>query len=581
MQTTDINSRENKCDYSRAALINDRFDKILAKRHRAICWSKLIIGTGGSLLYLLSALSLLLGLTMIVGPVLAESFDPGTLFSSLGILYLYELGLLGAAILIVRCRNVTDDSVCLIVLMAIFLGVGGLALETVAHDSLSLALGCGLALLMLGAGKIWSIHRWLAPGMQKVVMAVIVLLLAYGYLGPVAFAEINCTGDRASLRTVWIAGWWILAIAGSILFIAAGLFPPGDAKNLETALPKQNEEKTSAIPFALTRAMGWVFVGVLLLTAVAHQLAVVYLFGNCGRMTGFSWSWVDLLPLASLALLLIVQYRRLFGYIWKAGDAVLLLLPALGILIGLNEGSLGDWPVLDFEILWHPTVLCALIASAIGWQAYQLKHEVPWAIAIFYVSLGVLSLNPSAVGDTASLLWLCSGLLLATGLTLITLRTKRMAWAVLAAATVGISVFASSNTQGPAMITHFSPMALALVAEAIAIWSMQLLFKEKFPARLARLAPIFLLLGMTLLFREYNPVIEMIMIAATGLLMGTAVWFRNHDRLTALMFAAVPLWQGWGIIRENIGYGCVLLAFFFLAIGVALSLRKGARAETG
>jgi len=553
------------------------------RRHRAgrgIAWSPLIAGNGASLLYLLSALSLLFGLTRIIGPVLAQSFDPAKLFPSLGVLYVYELSLLGAAVLIVRWRNVTDDAISLLVLMAVFLGVGGLALETVAHDSLPLALAFGLTLVVLGGGKLWAIRRWLAPGMGKVVTGVIVLVLAYGYLAPVGFAKLNSRVDGIGLRTGWLAGWWILVIAGTILYVAAGLCPSGDAWRCGAAVREPDGGDASPVPFARTRGMGWIFVAVLLVTAVGHQLAVAHVFDRGANSAGFPWSWPDLLPFASLALLLAVQYRRVFGCVWGRWDELLVLLPAFGIAVGLGAGWFGGGPGFNVQVLWHPAVLSALIAVAMACKAYRLKRNIPWAITILYASLAVLSLDPPAGGGVAKPFWLLSVLLFAGGLVLMAVVTRRVGWAVAAAVAVGGGVFASPVVQTAARTYAIHPWALALVTEAITLWVVYLVFPRTFPRVLARLAPVLFLLGTIWLFGEKSLALEVVVGVGPAVLMGAGVWWRSRDRVAAALYAGAPVWQGWRIIRANFGWGCVLLAFLLLA-GVAFSLRKGARARAG
>jgi hypothetical protein len=542
-------------------------------------WRRLISGKGASLLYLLSALSLLLGLARIIGPVLAESYDPAKLFLSLGVLYAYELSLLGAALLIVLWRNVTDDAVSLLVLVAAFMGIGGLALETVAYDNILLAFGCGLVLLALGGGKLWAIRRWLAPGMPWVVLSVVFLILAHGYLGPVAFAKLNCSLDGPELREAWLGGWWILAIAGGVLFVAAELYPSGDARHGDTTGRGQPGEGSSAVAFARTRGMGWVLVAVLLGTAAVHQLGVAHLFGHGEDPDGFPWSWSDLLPFAALAALLAVQYRRLFGCAWRRCDEALLALPALGIAAGLAGGSYQGPPELSAEVLAHPAVLSLLIAVAVAWKAWRLKRDVPWAIAISYAALAVLALDPLPGGGVDELFWMPSAAVLAAGMALMAVLTRRVGWALAAALAGGAGVFASPTAQAAARASTVAPFALGLIAEGIALWLVQLAFPRRCPRTLGRLAPLLLLVGLVGLFGDKAPALDVAVVVIAAVLMGAVAWLRSGDRAAAVLYAGAPAWQGWRLMRTSFAWGCVMLAFLLLAGGVALSLRKGARPE--
>jgi hypothetical protein len=81
--------------------------------------------TGGSIFYCLSALSIVYGITQIIGPPLAESSNIGDILPCVGVLNVYELALLAVLILVVVWRNVTDDAISLVVLIALFLVASG------------------------------------------------------------------------------------------------------------------------------------------------------------------------------------------------------------------------------------------------------------------------------------------------------------------------------------------------------------------------------------------------------------------------------------------------------------------------
>ena len=108
--------------------------------------------TGGSVVYCLSALSIIYGIGQIVGPELADSYDAKQTMPAVGVLNLYELCLLGALIFIVVWRKVTDDAISLVLLMALFLVGTGLTLGTVAPTCFTpcLIVGGGLRVAWCG-----------------------------------------------------------------------------------------------------------------------------------------------------------------------------------------------------------------------------------------------------------------------------------------------------------------------------------------------------------------------------------------------------------------------------------------------
>jgi len=542
-----------------------------------IDWRKLIVGNGGSLLYLVSALCLLAGLGQIIGPILAESHDTVKLFPSLGTLYLYELCLLAAALFIVRCKNVTDDAVVLLVLIAVFMGIGGLALETVASDDNGLALACGLLLLGAGAGKLWAIKRWLAPQLNRVVLGVVFVILACGYLGPVAFASFNVDRDELALRPGWLAGWWILALACAALYVTAEVLPRGDARRAGSGGGDSGDGGAEAaeVPFALTPGMGWVFVAVLLAMAVLHQMGLAHLAGNGEDPDGFPWSWFDLLPIAIFAVLLAVQYRRLFGCEWGRLDEVLMALPALGIAGSLQAGGVAGLPGLDWELLRHPAALSALICAAIGLKAWHTRRDLPWVMTIGYAALVALSFCPAAGGGVTGGCVLAAGIVLLFGLVVMVALTRKIEWAVAAAAFVGPAVFLSPIARETASVSWMFPVGLATIAQGVALWLVQLAFRRRCPRFLARLAPLMLLVGVASLFGVRNPAVDVALLVLATAGMGVLAWIRGGERMAALMYAGVPAWQGVQLMRASFGWGCVGLGFLLLAAGVVYSLRKG------
>jgi hypothetical protein len=101
--------------------------------------------TGGSVLYCLSALSIVYGITQMIGPPLAKSGALGDILPCVAVLNVYELALLAVLVLIVVWRNVTDDAISLVILVALFLVASGMTLGVVAPSGLDICLVIGFA----------------------------------------------------------------------------------------------------------------------------------------------------------------------------------------------------------------------------------------------------------------------------------------------------------------------------------------------------------------------------------------------------------------------------------------------------
>ncbi len=77
--------------------------------------------TGGSILYCLSALSIIYGISQVMGYQLVKSSELSQALPFILTLNIYELALLGVMVTIVLWRNVTDDAISLLILVALFL----------------------------------------------------------------------------------------------------------------------------------------------------------------------------------------------------------------------------------------------------------------------------------------------------------------------------------------------------------------------------------------------------------------------------------------------------------------------------
>ena len=106
--------------------------------------------TGGSILYCLSAASIIYGIGQIIGPSLAKSILLSQTLPCLFAINLYEIALLAVLVIIVRFRNVTDDAVSLLILIALFLVTSGLTLGTLTPGSPQACFYIGIICVGLG-----------------------------------------------------------------------------------------------------------------------------------------------------------------------------------------------------------------------------------------------------------------------------------------------------------------------------------------------------------------------------------------------------------------------------------------------
>ncbi len=76
-----------------------------------------LTATGGTLFYALSALSIVYGITQIIGPPLAKSSVLGDILPCVLVLNAYELALFAVLMTLVLWRHITGDTISLVVLV--------------------------------------------------------------------------------------------------------------------------------------------------------------------------------------------------------------------------------------------------------------------------------------------------------------------------------------------------------------------------------------------------------------------------------------------------------------------------------
>lgn len=171
---------------------------------------------GGSLLYSLSALSLICGLAKIIGPVLASEEALSRTLPCIAALNAYELLLLGVLLRIILWHNALRDAVTLVALVAVFLVASGITLATVANDAPATMLGVAILCLLLAAGKIFAMRHWLPLNMGYTILAGWLILLAWTFLAPALMAHAAQVRSAYAFQ-IWNAGWLVIILGGATL----------------------------------------------------------------------------------------------------------------------------------------------------------------------------------------------------------------------------------------------------------------------------------------------------------------------------------------------------------------------------
>ncbi len=509
--------------------------------------------TGGSLLFALSALSILFGLYRIIGPVMSQSGALDETLPCLGALHGYELALLGVLLAIVLLRGILRDGVTLAVLIGVFLMANGIALATIANDAPRVAFGLGLASVVLAGAKLALLRRPVGMPLPGLLLAGAFLLVLWSFLVPPVLADLlrDVLPGSPAMRSAWQAGWWVM-LAGVACFYAQAL--------------RKREDSPSAGVFLRRIEMAWVFVGVLVVTGALHQYALTYIFD-------VPVSWYDFAPLVSLLCLVVLEHVHA-----KRGEelwpfAVFGGVPLAMALCGRAFGHVLDPPAFGFSLLWEPAVLLLAVAIVLTWRAARFNGWLALSVALAYVT-GIGLTLPQSISVAGSGINHEAGgvLLLLVLLALAVIHKSPLA------ATAAVFVFAVALPQ-QALVRDWvvgagvRPEAATLFAAGFGMYWVCFIFRSGLPWWVAVLSALLCAWGIVLVFGALGSDA----LWGGGLLgfaMAAAFLWRTHDLLSSgLLCLPLALAVAWSPERLS-GWHFIGLSFLLLGLGGGLSLRR-------
>lgn len=529
----------------------------------ASMWRRFFNVSGGGILFCLSALSILYGVSQIIGPVLAKSGALAKTLPCIGALNLYELALLAALVLLVAWRNVTGDAVSLVLLIALLLVASGVTLATVANDKPGVALLVGVGSLAIAAVKLWVLRRRIRLPLARLVLVGLAILLAWNFLMSSGMAlMVKHDWDAPNvMRSAWLIGWLVLLAGGVVMLLHAAVLSAGEARSREVHAP-----------FLRTPGMAWVFALVVLAAANAHQYALTYIFD-------VPVSFGDFLPIIVLAGLLALELMRIFRRRADASDLVVASLPLVVIVAAVREGAFLQRFGAGLGLLWHPPVVLGIAGGALVWTALRTKRRRLLYVAAAYV-FGIVLTAGVKPGASQALHGQAFGYALALSLFVlgIVLRSAHLA----AAGVVVLSVTVwRSEFFGEFGGSHGVPLA-ALVGLAAGLGMMAVF--GIFPGGLPRgIAMLFAMVLAASAVRSFGgrsdldyPVVSGLVVALVG---GAVAWRMGSIPLGLVL--CVPLVRGFYLRTTDLkGWRYVALSFVLLAAGTLIGRSRGGTPDT-
>lgn len=302
---------------------------------------------GGSPLYLLSAACILYGLSQLLVP-LYEPFDvPATDgFYCVGAINLYELALLGVALLILW-RNVKDDAVSLAVLIGLFLVASAATLNVVAAAAPVQTLIISGCLVVLAGVKLYMMHRRIVRPFAPWQVGALTVMAVWNFTMPNVLAStINIRADRETMLMQWRVGLLVMLIATTAAVVDLARLAPGELRW---------RRDTGA--YLHTRRMAMWMVALMVAASWLHAYGQTFAFNLPVHA-------LDLLPLATFGAVWWILVRRARGKARSMADMMIAMVPlALSGYVMLRPPET-DAAEAVLRVIHHPGVAAA--TAAIG-----------------------------------------------------------------------------------------------------------------------------------------------------------------------------------------------------------------------
>jgi len=526
-------------------------------RFDAEAWRGFFSLTGGSILYCLSALSIIYGIAKILGPLLARTDVLRDAYPCLAALNVYEIALLGVLVFIVVREKVTDDALSLVVLVALFLVGSGLTLSTVANSGWRVSFIIGAFCFLLGVGKLHVLKRYVGLALGWGSFGGLAVVLAWNSSAGSLLAM--CAAQGSVDRGHWLLSWLFLISGGAIVFLAA-----------EPSREKPGTGAGAPTPFLLCPAAPLMFAAILIVAGAVHQYVLAYVFevrSDAG----------DYLPLVSVASLVAVRLSlsvRSRAALLEAGLAGAPL-AACGYAV-LSKSVLAA-PSFGVEAIWHPPVLLGLTGAAVLWVWVRTRSPYLLGICGAYL-LGVILTFGFSPGNASELNWHASGAILVSGLLLVGLVRRSIALCLLAVivSTVGLAGTGGFLRLADAWgLTH--PGAVVGIA-GIGILSVALVFGRRMPPVLVAIGALGVMVSVFDVLPAEPAAGDLVALAGV-LVLCAAIWIRAHQWPPLAILLVPVAHRLWVLFTRLTAWRYVVLSFALLFAGAWLSVLKGRRSS--
>ncbi len=529
------------------------------KRRFADLFMKYVIGSGANIVYCLSVIAIIYGISGIFEPIWEKRdtfFDKFMCTSAMG---LYEIALFAVISLLVFMRKSIDDAVSLMIYVAMFIVGTGIGVDSISNDGKEYSLLAALAFMLLSGAKIFLMAKKLSFDFSRYLVAGTLIVLVWNFfMSPVmAFIISDDPAIKLILRNVWLCGWVVLLAGGVAMFAGALLTPTGES------LAKDKDKQ-----FLFTRGMAWLFSIALFLGAVVHQTTVAYVFE-------FKYAAGDFAPVVILFALLQIELLRNYGKKPGVTEALVSLVPfsAIGLLV-LNGKFLAG-SLIGPAFFWHPAVLFLIAGASLAYVFWKNGNYNFIYLALPYV-LGAILTAGISVHVPADLNWKLFGGLFTAAVLFCGIYFRSIILCVLGSSllVIGTGVWNTSYEALTGIGFSFPSTCFLLWGVAMIIISM--FFNDRFPAIVAFAAAT---VAMIASFAAASST-AYVLISSAVFLVITIVYLIRCGVVPVAVLLGIPVLHGVFLILKDFSYwDYVILSFVLLGVGAAISVLSRPRKE--
>lgn len=518
--------------------------------------------TGGSILYCLSALSIIYGIAQIIGPLLAESNVLGQTLPCVIVLNVYELALLGVLVLIAAWKNVTDDAVSLIVLIAIFLIATGITLGTVVPSGPVICLYIGIACSLLAVGKILAMRHFINFRVGSFCLVGLTIIFLWNFIASSIMGKYFVAGNwpDESRRNQWLAAWIVILIgAAFILFEAI-------SKKTNT-----NSKNSTKPVFIHTKLMVWIFALIIFVAAGIHQYAVSYMFVVD---SGFG-DYIPLIAIGSFLLLeLIIATQKKLG----PAHVIAALLPFVAIMFAIATRSIVASSTIGFELLWYPPVTLTIISVGLLLSGFYLKRPWLYWIAIVYVLTTLLTFGYSHLKpEELNFKFFGCGLIFI--MFVVGIKKRNVAICLTAVIILAIGLGSSDMLSRFIQRNNLRPITMMAGITGLGTMVIYLIFNKKVQPVLRFFGAIALIIFI-FDFQAAVPQLRDLAVAGCVVILCAALFIRTQNFIIIAVICIPSAQRLYILSREMPSWGFVILSFALLFTGAAVSIfRKRVKLE--